>query len=561
MQGMVYSIPSSYKEVVYLSYIAPNTTVMLLRDIPLDNSYINTLYFASPDSQYNYFVSHNAYTFSQNTYQRVNKGVMRMQIPADNIYTCNYLMFQNSNFGSKWFYAFITRVDYVNNITSEIEYQIDVMQTWHFDYELKSCFVEREHAASDDIGDNIEPENLELGEYVFNSYSAISSLKLHQLLVIIAIVDTNDKTDGKLYDGIYGGATLWAFNSDDINGINEKINEYAQKPEAVISMYVCPTTLYEPVSPGGKKIENRTEAKQHGIFLETLNTSMDLDGYKPQNNKLYTYPYNYLHIDNASGDTLSLRYEFFNDLTPTLIATGVITQPVQVVLRPYKYKGVSGFEHEKETVQSLNTEMITLSNYPLCSWNVDSYQAYIAQNSVVNKWNLITESLGSGISAIGSAGIAKTIGSLLGVGAATIGMPQIAVAAGGAALLSGINENLQKRYQASIKADIERGSISSANVNVSNGKQQFYAGRASITSRRARNIDNYFSMFGYATNRVKVPNITSRPHWNYIKTAGCNAVGSVPAEDMSQITAIYDSGITFWKNGDEVGEYSLNNNI
>ena len=51
------------------------------------------------------------------------------------LYNCNYLAFQNASFGGKWFYAFIDSVEYVNNVTSEVTYTIDVMQTWHFQYQ------------------------------------------------------------------------------------------------------------------------------------------------------------------------------------------------------------------------------------------------------------------------------------------------------------------------------------------------------------------------------------------------------------------------------------------
>ena len=38
------------------------------------------------------------------------------------------MMFQNSAYGDKWFYAFITSVEYVNDVTSNISFEIDVMQ-------------------------------------------------------------------------------------------------------------------------------------------------------------------------------------------------------------------------------------------------------------------------------------------------------------------------------------------------------------------------------------------------------------------------------------------------
>ena len=47
--------------------------------------------------------------------------------------------------------------------------------------------------------------------------------------------------------------------------------------------------------------------------------------------------------------------------------------------------------------------------------------------------------------------------------------------------------------------------------------------------------------------------------WTYTKTRGCVLVGDAPADDVRAICNIYDSGITFWKNGNEVGNYSLDN--
>ena len=68
-------------------------------------------------------------------------------------------------------------------------------------------------------------------------------------------------------------------------------------------------------------------------------------------------------------------------------------------------------------------------------------------------------------------------------------------------------------------------------------------------------------MYGYATHRVKIPNISARPHWNYVKTIDANIVGSVPVESMSKIRSIFDKGVTFWKNGDNVGNYNLDNSV
>ena len=77
-------------------------------------------------------------------------------------------------------------------------------------------------------------------------------------------------------------------------------------------------------------------------------------------------------------------------------------------------------------------------------------------------------------------------------------------------------------------------------------------------------------MYGYQTNRVKIPNINAREHYTYVKTCGCNIVsgkenendvivGGLPTDDLHKIVSIYDNGITFWKNGNNIGNYSLDN--
>ena len=512
-------------------YIEPNTNIRILKNVPLDNTYDHTLYFSDESSQIAYFQGMQKYDLVNYTYQRVNRGVARVGIKSDLLYDCNYIMFQNTNFGSKWFYAFITSVEYLNNETSEIKFEIDDMQTWFFDYHLDHCFVEREHSVTDAIGDNIIPENLSVGEYVCSSsYKEIKDVG--EPCFIVAIVDVQGESgsvDGKIYDGIYGGATLYVYEKEKFNALNLKLSEYVQKPDSVVSIYTMPKHFL----PGGQVPTNNTlpsydEAVTETWELPIVNTADTLDGYNPKNNKMYTYPFNFCHVDNGSNASLSLRYEFFQDLHPKFQVSCNVTQPVQVSLRPIQYKKAGVF----------NSEVITLSNYPQCSWNVDSYAAWIAQNSV-----------GVGL------GLAGAVGGMV-VGGLTGGAAGVLTGA-----ISGIGKAvdlLAQDYQASIKADIFKGNAS-GNLCVSSRKQQFYGCRMSVTADYAKSIDDFFTRYGYATKKLKIPNRSSRPHWNYVKTVNCTITGSIPTDAARNICSIYDNGITFWKNGEEVGNYSLDN--
>lgn len=513
-------------------YIEPGTNILILRNVPLDNTYDHTIYFESASAQQTYFRGLKKYDLSLYSYQRVGKGTFRVGIKADNLYDCNYIMFQNAAFGTKWFYAFITEVEYVNNETSTISYEIDVMQTWFFDCSPDFCFVEREHAVTDEIGANIVPEPVSCGEYVFNDYQVVRDLTAMD--IIVAIVDTaGDTVDGNMYDGVYGGAELWAYNANStgVQLVNQKIEEYLKSPDSIVAIYMVPATLVGTI-PSDHKLTFGATGLMTPLTLPGTDATQKLDGYSPQNKKLYTYPYNFLHIDNASGGELTLRYELF-DSTPKVMIYGNITQPVSVVLSPREYKG-----SPTGTLECLHTESIKLSSYPTCSWNTDAYKAWVAQNSIPT---LLDSATKAATGVIAGAVMANPIGALAGV-----------VGAAG--------NLLSQSYQASVSADLNNGSFNPGSVNVAADYQNFYYGRCSVTADFARMIDDYFNMFGYATNRCKIPNRNSRPHWNYVKTVGCTVTGSVPADDMNRICKIYDSGITFWQKGSEVGNYALNNN-
>lgn len=518
-------------------YIEPNTNIRLLKGVPLDTTYTHTIYFSSATDQSNYFIGLQKYNLTNYTYQRVKRGIARVGIKADNLYDCNYMMFQNTSYGDKWFYAFITGIEFLNNECSEIHFELDVMQTWFFDCEPNYCFVEREHAVIDDIGMNITPETLTTGEYVFNDYQPITLMR--DMVVCIAIVDTKESTKGELYDGIYGSASLWVYDSTDIDSINSKVDEYTQKPESIISMYMFPKIFIGDTIPDSHKLKYAASSLKTTIKLTGITKEDAIDGYKPKNAKLYTYPYNFYHVDNASGCELSLRYELFDSLTPVVQISGTITQPVVATLRPCSYKGVAEYS-ELGGYTTLNTESLQLNGYPMCSWNVDTYQMWVAQNSVPIALNTIAS---IGQSAISGAFSTNPIASI------------------GSSVIGQVSNTVSQFYQASTSADISKGNLNNGGVNVANGKQQFYGGRCSVTAEYAQIIDEYFTMFGYATRRCKKPNRNSRPHWNYVKTVGCTITGSVPSDDLKKICSIYDSGITFWKNGSEVGNYSLDNTV
>ena len=74
-------------------------------------------------------------------------------------------------------------------------------------------------------------------------------------------------------------------------------------------------------------------------------------------------------------------------------------------------------------------------------------------------------------------------------------------------------------------------------------------------------LDNYFDMFGYKINRVKVPLKNHRARYWFTKTIDCNIDGGITNDDLAIIKNCYNNGITFWRASATMGDYSGTNAI
>lgn len=109
-------------------YIEPNSEIYLLENIPLDPTYEHTILFKSANAQRDWFKKWAIAHLTNQSYVRADAGKIRINRSADKLYTCNYIMFQNTSYGNKWFYAFVTSVSYISNEVCEISWTIDSLQ-------------------------------------------------------------------------------------------------------------------------------------------------------------------------------------------------------------------------------------------------------------------------------------------------------------------------------------------------------------------------------------------------------------------------------------------------
>lgn len=522
--------------------IAPDSDIYLLKTpFEIDNN--NQLTFASKQAQFNYFNSLPKLLMEDATYQRKD-NVVRYAGLFDDLISYNYCMYRNNNFSNKWFYAYIKNINFVNPNMTEIELETDVFQTWQFDIVYKRMFVEREHVNNDTRYKHLTDEGLDYGEYI-NDYQSDFNFG-EAKLVMLSTVDprTGNNSSGGIYNNIYGAGKYYTFKD---NGLNYGINKIAEagKSDGIIGVFLAPSWLvnFDNITFDrngiGEIPSSSTAVTTSGIAIP-LN-KMKIDGYTPKNNKLYSYPYCAYVLDNNNGGAVELRLENFKESGDwgSVDLFGALTPGCSIRAIPRNYLGTA-------LVGNYNNNQygLTIGKFPICSYPVDMYTNWLTQNSV----NEAHAFIGAGLQFVGgmaSMGLGEPIG-----GASMIGSS-----------VSSIIGLLGERYRQSLIPDQARGNTNSGDVMYSTGRITLTGIFKTIKREWAERIDNYFSMYGYRINNVKIPNITGRRNWNYVKTINCNILGDIPQGDLQKLKGMFDSGVTLWHNPNTFLDYSQNNSI
>lgn len=541
-----------------MAAVTPTTNLFLLKNTN-NLSRENQLTFTNATAQQTYFNSLTKLEVENFTYQRKDY-VIRYGACIDDILDYNYVMYQNTSYGSKWFYAYIKNMRYVNDNMTEITIETDVYQTYMFDITFKASFVEREHVNSDVVGAHTIPEGLETGDYVCSSIQSVYS-GANTCYICIAVSDLTDEvaadlnTDIRQFGGIYSGVNYLV--CDTPLGASKTIKAWdkAGKGDAITAVFMIPTSLtgtltFKSYTTSG--ITYSLAIPPYSSTYTTLTTTgsitspSTLNGYTPKNNKLFCWPYNYFYITNNVGSDVEFHYEDFVSNTASFKTIGVITPGCSIKCFPLNYKKLS----DSSSMNSYNYG-ISGAKYPICSWNTDVYTNWLTQNGV----NILGVTL--------NAAQKGVIGGAL---MTTLGAAQLATGniIGGATMASGLGQiagAMQENYRHSLVPDSAQGNINSGDITYSAGNMDIPLYKMTIRSEIAESIDNFFSMYGYKVNIVKVPNITGRRYWNYVKTVGANIEGLIPEFYMDELKAMFNNGITLWHDSTKFLDYSQTNSI
>lgn len=523
----------------------PSSVIHIISGVPLNNSYDHTLFFdyetqnrpTARAQQTEYFLSKKVKTFDKFTYLRPG-NIIKVAGDVANARSWNYLMFQNDT--GKWYYHFINKVTYLSDSSVELHIELDVIQTYMFDWSLEQCLVERMHTATDRIGEHTLEEGLECGEHV----DTVTLEYLFEDLCVLwlSACDTSGNSNfGNTYDGVYSGLIMYA--SDDPEAISNYLDFMDQqgKTEAIVSMWMYPKSL---VNIGGAWKENaihRVVGYSDSDEALGFTESSDLDGYAPKNNKLFTYPYCFVYASNNMGGSAIYKNERFDHSESNnhkFKIRGALSPDSGVMLIPLEYNGSAiAYEHA-----------LSMGAFPTCAWNSDTYKIWLAQTQNTRSLHE-TQSVIKAWTAVGTAAAGLATGSLpLAGGALATSM----------SALNGYMEQVAQKADMEVQPPQAKGNHS-GNINIAMGHCGFSIHHKTVKADRARVIDNFFTRYGYKVNRIMYPMIKTRERFTYIKTVGCFVTGNLGTEDQLKIQAIFDKGITFWHDFDSVGLFTRDN--
>lgn len=567
----------------------PDSNIRLLSGVPLSKDYQHTRLFESESQQANYFSGKIKRGSTGASYVKKD-SIIRVDDNAENLFNVNYLMFQNANYSNKWFYGFVTNIEYKSPNTTWIHYEIDVLQTWLFDFQLKASFIDREHTVLMKDGlpvINTIDEGLNYG----NAYDTTKQLQIEQSAsMVFAIITTKAKLEAEsgtesAYRGtMYGmpstlnyyiipvpltnltdnGRFPYMYHENSmVTELQDFYGKIADKPkmqDQIVSIaftsfipfdfsytinrdddriYIKSTDL-EVVSFNGIGVLKPKTYVGSKALLRTVteNKYRYLPAYAET--KLLMYPYSFIEITNQKGEKIEVHLEDIVGNTPkelkVTILSSISNMPKTALLvdnlNELNSSGI--YEMEKALITNDVQDVPIISDYTA---------TYLQGNKNSHNQSLINAGVNFGTSM---------------VGAGMLGNPYMAISST-SSLLTTVSTLSAKMKDIDNHPPSMKNLGKNANFDISNGNNGLFINYKTIKPEYRTKLEGFFKLFGYKVNEVKVPNLKTRQSWNYIKTAGVTIQGSIIQTDLDKIKKIFDNGVTFWHTND-VGNYNLSNN-
>lgn len=628
--------------------ILPTNRVRLIKNVPFSLNYQDVVLFDNATAQQNYFNSLPYKEFDNITYTR-NNGQIKVNANRETLLDYNYMYFQNTNYGTKIFYAFITDVIYINPNTSLIKFVIDEWQTWCFDLTFRPTFIERKHCKrwnSDGTPViNTVPEGLDYGvEYLVKDHEDYNN-NLYWLCFVTSLDNIDDYTIPvpsvmdvptilttfylPIYKQTNSVRTQSTFNGTSLEMPIDILHRFRYDKLLVNKLVSCFITSEAPFNYSyslNGNIINIT-SNDDSCSLVSVKTSSDamkviaftsqkvpnrptrsfskygsLKNYVTES-KLLMYPYSFVQLVDGQGNNFIIKPEYLSTSTinvTTYTSAGLNSKQAHIV-QDYRQQNVNlsacRWELQNGIINSMPNALTIVDDYSAAylqgnantiETNIANVQLQVKTNNTIAQNNMKSNLASVNAQTVGNVLNGAISGGIAGAGFGGIGAVGGAIGGAITAGVSGLSNYASSQIQgknyventelqgnvteektiASAMAKIEDTENVADNVALQGGDVYFtyqnqYSGYClvykQITPEYITILEDYFQKYGYKVNIIETPNLHTRQSWDYIRTVGCNVVGSINNDSLQKIRTIFNNGVTIWHTTD-VGNYNLSNN-
>lgn len=528
----------------------PSSNLRLL-SVPLESDYSNTLWFPNVEAQTAYFTGKIVKTFDDFNYIKKDNTIVVAE-EIDKLYNCNYIMYRNANFSTRWFYAFINRMEWASNGSTRLYVSTDVIQTWFFDITYYQSYVDRCHSDTDIAGDNIVTEDFSgLGQ---GGYQQSGSQDLQPNWISVFATTDYDGNPIPATDasGIVSGTGVAVRMATDISRLTSLVNQYVKNGMATA---IAKIQQY-PVG-------------NHSATVSFSKRPTAIAGYTPTNKKLLSGAFVQCYM-TMYGQEIDFNPEYINGNDVSFqIAVDETSGTIGVIVTNYGSSDIANLSM---------TAVIPESTWAYNQYKND-YNLHSASNAIYQQRSGYQRNLNAGLANITAAqNVASTVASAVDVlnpvtwvtgrGASavnqTVNNAKDVLTAGAQAgwYEKGIDEITQDLTVISENYNAPAtGGVASSNMFISSGKTALSYGFKVPPLDLVKRCDKFLSVYGYKQSEYRTINLHARANWTYIRTLGLNASGNFPDDDMRIIKQVFDKGVFFWSYTAQFGNFDQANPI
>lgn len=544
----------------------------LLAGVPITPS--QQLWFNTTAERDAYFDGKVIYTFTDMKFIREHRAV-KVNLNVETLEAANYMRFRNNAYNGIWMYCAIDRVEYVNPNTSLIYFAVDAWQTYFMNVEIRDCDIAREHESSGaGYTANTQPEGIDYGDYrLVNEY--VSSLNIGSLsgmsYVIVStvnLISSGGTVDNPVIYGAEGGelknlpsaAGVYYVDSSTstIDAIISALEDYPWISQSIVAIYPFPDFLIP-------KSGVFSSAMGFQIGLARGNSGANYGDIVVANwrsllpafsqSKLYCYPYSFIEIAMPDGASIILKPEMIADANLSIRVSGAIIPDGIIIARVQNYNGGT---NENDWTNNA----VSFTGFPL--FPVQNDQFTLAKSQAQSMNNLARTQANARIDFNGWMDLVGIAGNVLGGNVGSLFTGAVGTIQN---LATGIFNEQQNAETARQRINMMQSAISLAGASAGGAESvmlslsetlNIHVRFWSIRPEYQTKLQQYFDAFGYASNRIGVPNMDNRPRYNYVRCNSVNIYGNIPQEHLSTIRNMFLNGVTFWHDHDNVGTYGNN---